>query len=118
VATEFAGPGGAVVALRASFEPPVVDLAPGEQKVVQAVVSLDERLTPGAAYSGSFAINGMDGFSVPVVVRRSHSVSAGPEQPGSTPGKPPADQPKAPGSARAPTARKRTSGGKSGGRRR
>jgi hypothetical protein len=122
VATDFVGPGGTGVALRAAFEPPMVELAPGEQRVVQAVVSVDERLTPGAAYSGAFAIKGMDGFSVPVVVRRRHTVtdtdSGDPHQPApdlsDVHGRDPA-KPKSPAGA---GARKRTTSKKSGARRR
>jgi hypothetical protein len=114
IATEFAGPGGAALALKTSFEPPRVELAPGEQRVVQATVAVDERLTPGVAYSGAFAIKGMDGFSVPVVVRRRHSVSddADPARPGRTPGDVPGKQPGEPANPG------RKAGRKSGARRR
>lgn len=113
VSTEFAGPGGEAVTLRASFDPPAVELAPGEQRVVQATIAVDERLTPGVAYTGAFTIKGMDGFTVPVVVRRRHEVEAAdrPDQPAP----PPAD---GPGKPSVNPGRPRTTGKKSGGRRR
>ena len=70
VATDFVDAGGKQTTLKVSFEPPLLQLAPGEQRVVSAVLVIDERLGAGVGYSGDFTIKGMDGFAVPVVVRR------------------------------------------------
>lgn len=75
VATEFADPSGTKVRAKADFEPPSLQLAPGEQRVVHAVVVIDGQLATGVGYSGEFAIKGMDGFSVPVVLRRRHGLA-------------------------------------------
>lgn len=74
VASGLSGPRGATAKAQVSFEPASVELAPGEQAVVQAVVSVDEQLAPGAAYTGTVSIRGMEGFSVPFVLRRTHSI--------------------------------------------
>jgi hypothetical protein len=75
-ASEFTGPDGAPLAVAASFDPPRLELEPGEQRVVHALVPIDGKLVAGVAHTGSFAIRGMDGFSVPVVLRRRHGVDA------------------------------------------
>jgi hypothetical protein len=111
VSTGFTGPGGDAVTLRAVFDPPAVELAPGEQRVVQATIAVDERLQPGVAYTGSFAIKGMDGFTVPVVVRRRHDVAETDDRPAPAPADEPGKPPVNPGRTRAASK-------KSGGRRR
>ena len=70
VATDFVDASGARTNLKVSFEPPKLELASGEQRVVNAVLVIDERLGAGVGYSGDFTIKGMDGFAVPVVVRK------------------------------------------------
>src|SRR3972149_4785447 len=60
VSSEFADSSGAKVGAQPRFEPPKLELAPGEQRVVQVVIPIDEKLTAGVAYSGQFAIKGMD----------------------------------------------------------
>jgi hypothetical protein len=74
VATAFKDSDGNSIAAKATFEPAAFDLAPGEQRVVRATLPIDNKLTAGVAYAGAFAIKGMDGFSVPAVVRRQHRV--------------------------------------------
>ena len=74
VASEFADPDGARIRAKARFEPASVQLAPGEQRVVEAVIAVDGRLAAGVGYAGEFAIKGMDGFTVPVVLRRRHRI--------------------------------------------
>ncbi len=71
-ASEFRDAAGATVAVPVTFEPSSLDLAPGEQRVVRAVLPIAAELVPGVAYSGAFAIKGLAGFSVPVVLRRQH----------------------------------------------
>jgi hypothetical protein len=73
-ATEFADSSGSSISVKARFQPPRLELAPGEQRVVQVVIPIDARFTPGAGYSGELAIKGMEGFAVPVVLRRRHRV--------------------------------------------
>jgi hypothetical protein len=74
VASEFKDAKGIVTRAAAAFEPSKLDLAPGEQRVVRVVVPIMSELAPGVAYTGEFAIKGMDGFAVPVVLRRTHRV--------------------------------------------
>lgn len=78
VATDFEDAEGNAVPARATFEPAKVDLEPGEQRVVRATVAIDNELEAGAAHTGVFGIKGMDGFSVPAVLRRTHSVQGSP----------------------------------------
>jgi hypothetical protein len=78
VATDFQDSDGNRVAAKATFEPAAFDLAPGEQRVVRATLTIDGTLTAGVAYAGGFAIKDMDGFSVPAVVRRRHTVEDSP----------------------------------------
>lgn len=73
-ASDFAAPDGVEVKIPATFEPARVELEPGEQRVVHALVTIDASLAAGVAHTGSFAIRGMDGFAVPVIVRRRHDV--------------------------------------------
>jgi hypothetical protein len=72
VASDFVNPGGARVIATATFEPAQFELAPGEQRVVQVAIPVDSKLAAGFGYTGEFAIKGMQGFSVPVVIRRLH----------------------------------------------
>lgn len=79
VSTAFAGsdfkdPRGASVAARTSFEPSALQLAPGEQKIVQVSIYIDDKLSPGVGYAGEISIKGMEGFTVPVVLRRQHTL--------------------------------------------
>ncbi len=75
VSSVFNDPEGARVALKPVFTPASLSLEPGEQRVVQATVEIGEELAAGVGYAAEFAIKGMDGFAVPVVVRRLHVVS-------------------------------------------
>ncbi len=74
VTSEFTDPDGASLHAKAVFDPPKLDLEPGEQRVVQAMISVDGKLTAGVPYSGEIAIQGLKGFTVPVVLRRLHRV--------------------------------------------
>ena len=70
--SDFRDPRGATVPAKASFEPAAVQLAPGEQRVVQVEITVDDALSAGVGHAGEIFIKGMDGFSVPVVLRRTH----------------------------------------------
>jgi hypothetical protein len=72
--SDFKDPRGASVAAKTSFAPPSLQLAPGEQKVVQVSIAIDERLSAGVGYAGEISMKGLEGFTVPVVLRRQHSV--------------------------------------------
>jgi hypothetical protein len=74
VASELSGPRGVKLPVQVNFDPPSLELAPGQQHVVAALVAVEDRLTPGAAYGGTLSIRGMDDFSVPFVLRRMHSM--------------------------------------------
>jgi hypothetical protein len=64
--------------VKVAFDPAKFELAPGQQSVVTVTVPIDAELVEGVAYSGEFAIDGMDGFAVPAVLRRQHRVDASP----------------------------------------
>jgi len=81
VSAEFADAGGERVPASPRFAPPKVELVPGEQKVVQVMIPIDAKLSPGVAYNGQFSIKGMDGFAIPVVLRRRHQVDESPIEP-------------------------------------
>ncbi len=70
VGSTFTDPSGASISAQMAFEPASLKLAAGEQKVVAVSVKVDERLAPGVGYAGEIAVSGMDGFAVPVVLRR------------------------------------------------
>jgi hypothetical protein len=74
VSSDYGDPTGATVKARTIFDPASLELAAGEQKVVKVMVTIDEALIPGVGYAGEIAIAGMDGFAVPVVIRRQHSL--------------------------------------------
>lgn len=74
VSSDYGDPTGATVKARTVFDPPSLELAAGEQKVVKVTVMIDDALVPGVGYAGEIAIAGMDGFAVPVVLRRQHSL--------------------------------------------
>jgi hypothetical protein len=75
VASDITGPQGAAAGTKVTFDPPNFELAPGEQRVVTATTIVDGTLAAGAAYTGTISIRGMDGFSVPFVLRRTHSMA-------------------------------------------
>lgn len=78
IATDFRDSDGNAIRAKTTFEPTTFDLAPGEQRVVRATLPIDGKLTAGVAYSGAFAIKGLDGFSVPAIVRRQHRAEESP----------------------------------------
>ncbi|MEO7104469.1 MAG: hypothetical protein ABI311_13805 [Gemmatimonadaceae bacterium] len=74
VASVFNDPEGARITLKPVFTPARLSLESGEQRVVQVTVPIEKALAAGVGYAGEFSIKGMDGFAVPVVVRRLHVV--------------------------------------------
>ena len=76
--SDFKDPGGASVLAKPTFEPASLELGPGEQRVIQVAIAVDDRLSPGVGYAGEFFVKGMDGFSVPVVLRRRHRIEESP----------------------------------------
>jgi len=112
VVSEFADPDGATLRAKAAFEPAAIELEPGEQQVVRVTIPVDSTLTPGVAYTGEIAIKGLDGFTVPVVLRRLHRIEDPPSPRDPADQKPETGKPKvrpAAGSKAAPkkTARRR-----------
>ena len=78
VASDFRDADGKRMAPKLSFEPAKFELSPGQQTVVQVSVPIDRSLAEGVAWSGEISIEGMDGFSVPAVIRRRHAVELSP----------------------------------------
>lgn len=78
VASDFRDADGNRIAAKLAFEPARFELSPGQQGVVQVSVPIDRKLAEGVAYSGEIAIEGMDGFAVPAVIRRRHAVELSP----------------------------------------
>lgn len=70
VSSVFNDPEGARLTLKPLFTPAKLSLESGEQRVVQVTVAINNALAAGVGYSAEFSIKGMDGFAVPVVVRR------------------------------------------------
>ncbi|MEO8621064.1 MAG: hypothetical protein ABI625_08355 [bacterium] len=84
VASDFKDPQGKSTYARTTFDPAGLELAPGEQRVVQVSILMDDTLTPGVGYAGEISISGMEGFAVPVVLRRQHTVDDGSVSPQSS----------------------------------
>ncbi|MEP7347780.1 MAG: hypothetical protein ABI877_21095, partial [Gemmatimonadaceae bacterium] len=78
VSSDFKDPAGASLYAKADFDPPSLELGPGEQRVVRVAIAIDDSLSPGVGYAGEISIRGMDGFAVPVVLRRQHRVDESP----------------------------------------
>ena len=72
VASDFVNAQGERVRAQVSFQPDRFELAPGQQQVVTARTKIDGKLAAGVAYTGDFAIKGLDGYTVPAVLRRTH----------------------------------------------
>ena len=106
-ASEFTEPGGASMAVRVSFDPPTVELAPGEQRVVYATLPVEGGLAPGSAYTGAFALKDLPGFSVPVVLRRRFGLEESPAAPEQRPSEPTGEQAPLRTAGRKPSARRK-----------
>ena len=72
--SDFTDPTGATAKARTTFDPPALELAAGDQQVVKVTVAIGEALVAGVGYAGEIAIAGMDGFAVPIVLRRQHTL--------------------------------------------
>lgn len=72
-ATDFKNAQGHNISAAVTFDPPMVELQPGEQRIVHATIPIHDQLDAGVAYNGHFSVKGIDGFSVPVVLRRMHT---------------------------------------------
>ncbi len=90
VSSEFNDAAGTRVGVKPVFDPARVDLGPGEQRVINVTMAIDPKLSAGVGYAGEFSIKGMDGFAVPVVLRRADVVNDTPtgKDEGSSPGVP------------------------------
>ena len=55
--SDFRDPRGSSVPAKASFEPAAVQLAPGEQRVVQVEITVDDALSAGVGHAGEIFIN-------------------------------------------------------------
>lgn len=109
VATTFQDADGKAAPARVTFEPAKFKLEPGEQRVVNAAVPIGAKLAAGVAYSGSFGIKGMEGFAVPVVLRRRHGVDVSPIDQAAAPAdRTPASERKAATAARSTATKKPT----------
>lgn len=78
VGSDFKNPSGASVPAKAAFEPATLELGPGEQRVIHVTIAIDNQLAPGVGYAGEISVRGMDGFAVPVVLRRRHRIEESP----------------------------------------
>ncbi|MEO6527939.1 MAG: hypothetical protein ABIP93_15070 [Gemmatimonadaceae bacterium] len=74
VASDFKNPNGVRVPAKVVFDPPGIELGPGEQRVVSVSIFVDDALSPGVGHAGEISISGMEGFAVPVVLRRQTKV--------------------------------------------
>jgi hypothetical protein len=75
-ASSFRADDGREVTPKLVFEPEVVTLGPGEQILVRAVATIDERLEPNVGYRGELSVPGVAGTRVAVVLRRTLSSDA------------------------------------------
>jgi hypothetical protein len=83
VATPFSDPAGREVRPTLTFDPSEeLTLAPRRQQLVTAVVEIGTDLTPGLGYRGAITVDGMEGLTVPVVLRRRYAAAARPEAEG------------------------------------
>lgn len=109
LATDFKDPRGAAAPVKTTFEPASMQLAPGEQRAVQVAIAVDDKLSAGVGYAGEISIKGMDGFSVPVVLRRLHQVDKPPVDENKRGGQRGASEPDGKRSPRAKPAAKKSS---------
>lgn len=69
VASFFKDPAGMAVQPTFAFDPPRVALKPHEQILVCVSTTIGSDLAPDTRYSGEFAVPGLKGTSIPVVLR-------------------------------------------------
>lgn len=70
----FSHPDGTKVEQEVEFTPPVVALSPGGKQIVAAAVEIGFAFEEGVPYRGEIGIDGMKGFSMPIILRRQHSI--------------------------------------------
>lgn len=54
------------------FEPPSVNLEPGEKIIVQVTARIDQMLEPGTGYRGTITVPGLSDTPAAIVIRRQH----------------------------------------------
>ena len=70
VASFFKDPSGKAIQPQFSFDPPRIVLKPGEQILVRVLTTIGSELEPETRYTGEFAVPGLKGTSIPVVLRQ------------------------------------------------
>ncbi|HET6379154.1 MAG TPA: hypothetical protein VFG05_12750 [Methylocella sp.] len=95
VATALRSPDSGEVTLPFAFEPPVAVLNPRDQLLARLSVVVPGNLAPGVPYTGAISIPGLQGTSIPLVVRRlpENKKAQAPGPPRSGGGSPPAPAP-------------------------
>ena len=75
-----------------AFDPPRIELTPGQEEQVTAIVPVADDLTPGATYRGAIAAAGVDAVRIAVVLEVAERPPEPPPRPARTPAakKPPA----------------------------
>jgi hypothetical protein len=69
VASFFKDPSGSAIQPAFAFDPPRVVLKPGEQVLMRVTTTIGPELEIGQRYSGEFAVPGLKGTSIPVILR-------------------------------------------------
>jgi hypothetical protein len=69
VASFFKDPSGNAIQPQFTFDPPRIALKPGEQILVRVLTTIGADLEADTRYSGEFAVPGLKGTSIPVVLR-------------------------------------------------
>jgi len=70
VASFFKDPSAGTIEPQFEFDPPRIVLKPGEQILVRASCTIASDMEPNVRYSGEFAVPGLKGSVIPVVLRR------------------------------------------------
>jgi len=70
VASFFKEPSGGTIQPEIAFDPQRIVLKPGEQTLVRATCPITTDMETGARYSGEFAVPGLKGSTIPVILRR------------------------------------------------
>jgi len=73
VASLFKEPSGGAIQPEFAFDPQRIVLKPGEQTLVRATCPITAEMEAGARYTGEFAVPGLKGSTIPVVLRRRES---------------------------------------------
>jgi len=70
VASFFKDPSGNAIQPQFTFDPPRIALKPGEQTLVRVLTTIGPEVEPETRYTGEFAVPGLKGTSIPVVLRQ------------------------------------------------